>query len=148
VGGRGAPLSHLGEKVEERGGQHAVRLLHDVVKGGRDPVQNGSGNDLKKAITTSLKKRNQSANNAFFSDLEHKIKALYPKPRVRSESEILGLVKSGSRINLLRKWTRHTFYTGEFFTLKLEVIIFSCWCIQQPQSRMTYFYNYVPVYRL
>jgi hypothetical protein len=49
-GGGMAPLSHLGEKVEERGGQHAVRLLHNVVKGGRDPVQNGSGNDLKKTI--------------------------------------------------------------------------------------------------
>jgi hypothetical protein len=49
-GGGVAPLSHLGEKVEEGGGQHAVRLLHDVVKGGRYPIQNGSGNDLKKAI--------------------------------------------------------------------------------------------------
>ena len=44
--GRFPPLSHLGEEMEERGGQHAVRLLHNEVKRCGNPVQNGPGNHL------------------------------------------------------------------------------------------------------
>jgi len=87
-----APLSHLGEKVEERGGQHAVRLLHDVVKGGRDPVQNGSGNDLKEKQSINLENQ-----HCIFSGPEHKNKCFGSRAqRVQSEPELLGLVKPGS----------------------------------------------------
>jgi hypothetical protein len=68
-GGGGAPLSHLGKKVEEGGGQHAVRLLHDVVKRGRDPVQNGSGNDLKEKQSI-----NPENHQCIFLDPDHKDK--------------------------------------------------------------------------